>query len=69
MTKTNGNPHKALEDIAASIKELSLYLETSEIEGRHLTATEVHTMASKLQTHVEQLLATSKGLRDHKSDG
>jgi hypothetical protein len=68
MTKTKGNHRKALEDIAASIKKLSLYLENSEAQGRHLTATEIHTIASKLQTHVEELLAASKALRDDQSD-
>jgi hypothetical protein len=68
MTKTNRNPRKALDDIAASIKKLSLYLENSEVEGRHLTATEIHTIASKLQTHVEELLAASKDLQDDQSD-
>lgn len=68
MTKTNRNPRKVLDDIAASIKKLGLHLENSEIEGRHLTATEIHTIASKLQTHVEELLAASKSLRDDQSD-
>lgn len=66
MTRTN--PRKSLDDIAASIKNLSLHLETSEIEGRHLTRTEIHAIASKLQTHVEELLAASKALGDDRSD-
>lgn len=68
MTKTNRSPRNALDSIAASIKKLSLYLESSEIEGRQLTATEVHTIASKLQTHVEELLAASKSLPDDTPD-
>jgi hypothetical protein len=68
MTKTNRNSRKALDDIAASIKTLSLYLENSEIDGRHLTTTEIHTIASKLQNHVEELLAASKALRDNQAD-
>jgi hypothetical protein len=68
MSNTNGNSRKALDAIAASIKKLSLHLESSEIEGRQLTATEIHTIASKLQTHVEELVAASKSLRDEASD-
>jgi hypothetical protein len=64
MTKTPRNPRKDLDQIAASIKRLTLYLENSETEGRSLTATEIDAVANKLQTHVEELLAASKSLRD-----
>jgi hypothetical protein len=64
MTKTPKTPRKDLDQIAASIKKLTLYLENSETEGRSLTATEIDAVANKLQTHVEELLAASQNLRD-----
>ncbi len=63
MTKTHGRPRKDLDQIGASIKKLTLYLENSETEGRSLTATEIEAVANKLQSHVEELLAASKSLR------
>ena len=65
MTKTPKTPRKDLDQIAASIKKLTLYLENSEIEGRSLTATEIDAVANKLQTHVEELLAASQSLREN----
>jgi hypothetical protein len=68
MTKTRDN-HRALGEISASIKELSLYLDNHESAGKGLTASEIHTLATKLQAYVEELLAASKSLRDDKSAG
>ena len=65
MTKSHKNPPDALDEIATSIKELILNLENRERDGRHLTAVEIDFIASKLQTHVEELLAASKNRRDH----
>jgi hypothetical protein len=67
MTKSH-TPRNALEDIATSIRTLVLYLETKEVAGRRLTATEIETVAGKLQIHVEELLAASKSLRNEKLD-
>jgi hypothetical protein len=64
MTKTPKTPRKDLDQIAASIKKLTLYLQNSEIEGRSLTATEIDAVANKLQTHVAELLAASQSLRE-----
>jgi hypothetical protein len=69
MTKSHNDPRNALDNVANSIKTLLRYLENCEIEGRRLTATEIDAIAGKLQVHVEELLAASKRLRDHKLDG
>jgi hypothetical protein len=67
MTKTrNIDPRKALDETATSIKKLVLELEQRETEGRRLTATEIQTIASQLQLHVESLLAASRSLQDEK---
>jgi hypothetical protein len=68
MTKTPTNPRNDLDEIATSIRKLILFLENREIDGRDLTATEIDTLASQLQNLVEELLATSKRLRDEKPD-
>jgi hypothetical protein len=65
MTTKPKDPRSSLDEIAASIKKLIQYLETKEVEGRRLTATEVDAIALKLQIHVEELLAASKNLGDH----
>jgi hypothetical protein len=68
MTKAqNKNPRNVLDETASSIRNLILELEDREIEGRPMTATEIQTMASRLQGHLEDLLAASKRLRDEKS--
>jgi uncharacterized metal-binding protein YceD (DUF177 family) len=67
MAKTrNKDPREALDETAASIKELVLELENREAEGRRLTANEIQTIASQLQVHVESLLEASRSLRDEK---
>jgi hypothetical protein len=69
MTKTEHNDHrKVLDKTATSIKELVLDLENREMEGRPITATEIQMIASRLQVHVEDLLAASRSLRDEKSE-
>jgi hypothetical protein len=69
MTKTNHKDHrKVLDETATSIKKLVLDLENREIEGRPINATEIQMIASRLQVHVEDLLAASRGLRDEKSE-
>jgi hypothetical protein len=69
MTKTqHKDPRRVLDETATSIKKLVLDLENREIEGRHITATEIQTIASRLQGHVEDLLAASRSLRDEKPE-
>jgi len=69
MTKTQMiDPREALDEIATSIKELVFELENRETEGRRLTATEIQTIASQLQVHVENLLDASRNLRDEKPE-
>lgn len=69
MTKTEHQRHrKVLEETATSIKKLVLDLENREIEGRPINATEIQMIASRLQVHVEDLLAASRGLRDEKTE-
>lgn len=64
MTKKLENPRQTLDEIAASIKKLTAYLGTREMVGKRLTASEIDAIATKLQTHVEELVAASKRLRD-----
>jgi hypothetical protein len=65
MTKAqHENSRKILDETATSIKKLVLDLENREIEGRPITATEIQMVASRLQSHVEELLAASRSLRD-----
>jgi hypothetical protein len=69
MTKTQKiDPREALDEIATSIKELVFDLENRETERRRLTATEIQTIASQLQVHVENLLAASRNLRDEQPE-
>jgi hypothetical protein len=69
MTKTeHQNYRQVLDETATSIKNLVLDLENREIKGRPINATEIQTIASRLQIHVEDLLAASRGLRDEKSE-
>src|ERR1700723_283161 len=69
MTKTEHKDHrKILDETATSIKKLVLDLENRETEGRPINATEIQLIASRLQVHVEDLLAASRGLRDEKSE-
>lgn len=69
MTKPRKNPRSALDEIAAAIKRLIADLEEREMEGGHLTGTEIDALASKLDGHVRALLAASKGLQGQKLDG
>jgi hypothetical protein len=64
---SNKNPCDVLDETASSIKNLILELENREIEGRPMTATEIQTMAGRLQGHVGDLLEASRRLRDEKS--
>ena len=69
MNKTpHKDPRKVLDETATSIRKLVLDLENREMEGRPVTATEIQTIASQLQVHVEDLLAASRNLRE-KSQG
>jgi hypothetical protein len=71
MPKTHGNPHNLrslLDEIAASIKKLNLYLDSGEIDGKPLTVAETDEIARQLRFHVEQLLMAAKSLRDETSD-
>jgi hypothetical protein len=58
-----------LDEIATSIKKLVVYLDSRETDGRPFTASEIDAIASELGTHVEELLAASKSLRDERTDG
>jgi hypothetical protein len=62
------NSRQILDETATSINRLVLDLENREIEGRPVTATEIQMIASRLQGHVEDLLAASRSLRDEKSE-
>ena len=69
MNKPDKNARRALDEIAAAIEKLIADLETRELEGAPLTTSEIDTLAGKLQVHVEELLAASKGLQEQKLDG
>jgi hypothetical protein len=70
MTKAHDkDARKALDETATSIRQLVLDLENREIEGRRVTATEIQSIASRLQAHVEDLLAASRSLRDEQAEG
>ena len=62
----HNNPRKILDETATSINKLVLDLETRETEGRPVTANEIQTIASRLQSHVQDLLAAAKSLREEK---
>ena len=67
MSKTHPkDPREVLDETATSIRKLVLDLENREMEGRAVTAREIQTIASRLQVHVEDLLAASRSLRDEK---
>ena len=67
MSKTHPkDPREVLDETATSIRKLVLDLENREMEGRAVTAREIQTIASRLQVHVEDLLAASRNLRDEK---
>jgi hypothetical protein len=66
-TAQHKNPRNILDETATSINKLVLDLENREIAGRPVTATEIQTIAARLQAHVEDLLAAAKSLRDEKS--
>ena len=69
MTKTPHDDHRrVLDETATSIKKLVLQLEERETEGQRITASEIQTIAGRLQSHVEDLLAASRSLRDKKSE-
>jgi hypothetical protein len=69
MTKAqHKNSRQILDETATSISKLVLDLENREIEGRPITATEIQMIASRLQGHIEELLAASRSLRDEKSE-
>lgn len=69
MTKTQKiDPREALDEIATSIKELAFDLENRETEGKRPTASEIQTIASQLQAHVENLLAASRNLQHEKPE-
>jgi hypothetical protein len=56
------DPIKVLDETASSLKRLVRDLEDRETEGRVVTATEIQTIASQLQTHVADLLSASSSL-------
>jgi hypothetical protein len=56
------DPIKILDETASSLKRLVRDLENRESEGRLVTATEIQTIASRLQTHVADLLSASSRL-------
>ena len=73
IKKDQKDPRKVLDETATSIQRLVQDLENREIEGDGVTATEIQTIASQLQGHVEELLAAANSLREVKpgaaSDG
>ena len=58
---------RVLDETANSIKQLVVNLENGEMQGRRITASEIQSIASQLQGHVEHLLAASRSLRNGKS--
>jgi hypothetical protein len=62
--KDRSDPNKLLDETASSIRKLVFELEIREREGRPVTATEIQTIASRLQVHVEDVLAALESLRD-----
>jgi hypothetical protein len=68
MTQTHNNPRRLLDDIAASIRKLSQYLDNGELEGRPLTVNDIDAIARQLQFHVEQLLVAANTLRGEQCD-
>lgn len=69
MIKTPRNDHRrVLDETATSIRTLVRDLENRETEGRPITASEIQSIASRLQIHVEDLLAASRSLREDKSE-
>jgi hypothetical protein len=70
MTKAqHKDTRKVLDETATAIDKLVLELENREIEGQPMTAAEIQTIASRLQGHVEDILAASRSLRGEKSEG
>ena len=67
--KDRSDPNKLLDETATAIRKLVFDLEIREREGRPVTATEIQTIASRLQVHVEDVLAALESLRDKKSEG
>jgi hypothetical protein len=67
--KDRSDPNKLLDETATSIRNLAFDLEIREREGRPVTASEIQTIASRLQVHVEDILAALESLRDKKSEG
>jgi len=68
MIKDPKDPRKVLDETATSIQRLVRGLENREIGGDGLTATEIRTIASQLQAHVEELLAAANSLREVKPE-
>jgi len=69
IKKDQKDPRKVLDETATSIQRLVQDLENREIEGDGVTATEIQTIASQLQAHVEELLAAANSLREVKPEG
>ena len=60
MTKAQDkDPRKNLDEIATSLKKLVMELEKREIDGRPMSAAEIHAIAGRLRGHVDDLLAAS----------
>ena len=68
IKKDQKDPRKVLDETATSIQRLVQDLENREIEGDDVTATEIQTIASQLQAHVEELLAAANSLREVKPE-
>jgi hypothetical protein len=69
IKKDQRDPRKILDDTATSIQRLVQDLENREIGGDVVTATEIQTIASQLQAHVEELLSASSSLRGVEPEG
>jgi hypothetical protein len=67
--KDRSDPNKLLDETATAIRKLVFDLEIREREGRPVTATEIQTIAGRLQVHVEDVLAALESLRDKTSEG
>jgi hypothetical protein len=64
---TEKNLNKVADDIAILIDQLVNDLESREKKGEILKATEIRAVANQLQTHVANLLAAVRRLREEKA--
>jgi hypothetical protein len=64
----DGDARKVFDETAASIRKLVRDLETREKEGNSTTATEIQSIARRLQAHMQDILDAARSLRDERSE-